>query len=835
MLKKINYLQSFGLFLSVILMSCSLPINNTSTYDNDNKNLNTFKAKSVNRIEENDSNITYVGTWNTVSHANSSDGLYTQTSGELIDDADLLVSYHGEWQSNLNTDAYNNSFKESNSKTITEYNSTSQDLIYSHLTSWNDGYGRKYIESKPIIIDDKNDSVIYSGTNWNQNNFNHYSNANTNYIEIPFSGTNINILGSKNSNSGKINITIRKSSSGTIEKTVNDIDLYNSDEIKSDSIIKIQGLEDDNHIAKIEITNQKNASSNDYLFIFDKAVIYPSVQYKFSGTNIYYSALKDIKGGKVDIIIDNNSPERIDLYSPINNFNIVKEYNNLSSSEHIITIQGTDETNINSLGNIINFAKFITYPNLTTEISTITNYFDLSYIKNSNYGKADLVIFDKDAQGDYIKLDTAKINGVTQNIPYEIDMYNNTTVIEKLNISDLSSQNHAFSLVYKDQKNTNSSGTNINFDKLFIGSRASYNFYGKEINYIATTANNQGKVEIFIDNVSQGIYDLYSSTTEYQQSIFTKTFSSNGNHTIEIRQLDEKNSSSSALNINIDAFDVLIDSATISFGNVSTSIVKSLDIIGSNTVQPKNTETLTVKAYNNAGEEVLDSVSNDKWTWGISSAVNGYITYTGSDNTANFVSTGKEGSVDITACSKLTGLKKSITIDVPDIAPYIIGLSHIGSDLTLPTPTSMDTVTTINASTTTRGFWVKFKDLNDWIIASGCTCSGGTSLKVAYERNDPNISTNSTTFKNIPASQADNYDIYVGGFPIGATLKNYISSRNTIMSTTTNEDVTVTINLVGAESVPLPAGSKGYIIVNARQVNSLNQSVVTRRHRWNFN
>jgi len=828
MLKKNNSFQFLGLFLSFVLISCTSQISNTLNY-NKSKSINTFgfNAKSTNRIEENEPNINYVGTWNIVSDVNSSNASYSQTSGELFDDADSSFFYNNTWDSLSNSDAYNNSYKLSSSEIVIPYSSES--LVYSQaLSSWKNTYGRKYIESNPIAIDDKNTSIVYGGTNWNQNNFTHSSNVNGNYIEIPFSGTNINIFANRNASSGKVNITVKNTSSNIVERTINNFDLYNSEEINSDCAIKIQGLPNDNHIVKIEITDQKNSSSNDYFFKFDKALIYPSVQYKFSGTNISYSALKNIKAGKVDIILDNNLPEQLDLYSPINEF-FIKTFDNLSFSEHTITIQATNEKNSDSLGNIINFEKFIIYPNLSNDIPK-TNHFNLDYIKAPSYGKADLIVFDKDSQGNYTKLDTAKINGLSQNLPYEIDMYNNTDILSTLEISNLSLQKHAFTLVSKGQKNISSSGTNISFDRLFIGSKISYDFYGSEINYIASKGQNQGKLEIFIDGQSQGIYDLYSLTTESQKNIFKKGFGSNGTHNIEIRQLGQKNNLSSGININLDAFEVLVEESTISFGSIANSIARYLDILGETIVTPKTTQVLTVKAYDNAGNEIPDSASKDKWTWNINSALIGYLNYSGSDNTVNFISKGKTGSVDITACSKLTGLKKTVTVQVPDVLPYVKSVSPIGTDLILPTSTPVDTVTNVSFTTALKTFNVTFNDMNDWIITSGCTCSGGTNLKIAYQRNDTSIfANNTTTFKNVPLNQADNYDIYVGGFPSdNTTLRNNISSSSSASVVGSTEDVLVTFKFSNV------SGS-GFIIVNAKQVNLQGVSVVTRRHKWIIN
>ena len=66
------------------------------------------------------------------------------------------------------------------------------------------------------------------------------------------------------------------------------------------------------------------------------------------------------------------------------------------------------------------------------------------------------------------------------------------------------------------------------------GDSASYTFTGTSVSYIAPKAIDQGNVEVFIDNVSQGTFNTYSLNRQVQQVIFNKANLSNGSHTIRV-------------------------------------------------------------------------------------------------------------------------------------------------------------------------------------------------------------------------------------------------------------------------------------------------------------
>lgn len=88
------------------------------------------------------------------------------------------------------------------------------------------------------------------------------------------------------------------------------------------------------------------------------------------------------------------------------------------------------------------------------------------------------------------------------------------------------------------------------------GNSATLTFEGKYIAFLSSLESNRGIVEILLDGVSQGEFDLYSASTARQQIIFSKNDLSEGSHTIEIRVTGKKNPASSGAYVEVDAFEI---------------------------------------------------------------------------------------------------------------------------------------------------------------------------------------------------------------------------------------------------------------------------------------
>lgn len=113
------------------------------------------------------------------------------------------------------------------------------------------------------------------------------------------------------------------------------------------------------------------------------------------------------------------------------------------------------------------------------------------------------------------------------------------------------------------QKNTNANNNFIRVSTLDINDKDISNIKKNNINfkfkqtgikYLATKNNKQIPVEIYLDKIFQGTFNLYSENTLDQQVIFSKDNLENKEHTIEIIPSIEIDPNSIANEINIDAF-----------------------------------------------------------------------------------------------------------------------------------------------------------------------------------------------------------------------------------------------------------------------------------------
>lgn len=84
------------------------------------------------------------------------------------------------------------------------------------------------------------------------------------------------------------------------------------------------------------------------------------------------------------------------------------------------------------------------------------------------------------------------------------------------------------------------------------GSYAYLDFTGRDVAWIAHKAPNRGKAEVWIDGAKVATVDLYSSTTQLRQVVFRKYWASSGGHTIQVKLLGTKNSSSTGTRVDID-------------------------------------------------------------------------------------------------------------------------------------------------------------------------------------------------------------------------------------------------------------------------------------------
>lgn len=81
-------------------------------------------------------------------------------------------------------------------------------------------------------------------------------------------------------------------------------------------------------------------------------------------------------------------------------------------------------------------------------------------------------------------------------------------------------------------------------------------FRGTSFAWVGPKAPSYGRAEVFVDGVSKGIVSQYASSVSYQQTVWSVSGLSEGEHTIVIRPTGTKDSASTGTVIVLDAFDV---------------------------------------------------------------------------------------------------------------------------------------------------------------------------------------------------------------------------------------------------------------------------------------
>jgi hypothetical protein len=62
----------------------------------------------------------------------------------------------------------------------------------------------------------------------------------------------------------------------------------------------------------------------------------------------------------------------------------------------------------------------------------------------------------------------------------------------------------------------------------------SWTFTGRSVAWIVSRASTSGQAYVYVDGTKAATVDLKSSTTQYRQAIWTKSWSSSGKHTVKI-------------------------------------------------------------------------------------------------------------------------------------------------------------------------------------------------------------------------------------------------------------------------------------------------------------
>lgn len=142
-------------------------------------------------------------------------------------------------------------------------------------------------------------------------------------------------------------------------------------------------------------------------------------------------------------------------------------------------------------------------------------------------------------------------------------------IVDNLNssISYIGTWNKEFNGIYKKGSIATSSTKN---------SSASLTFTGSKIEWISTYGKNHGKADVYLDGQKQTTCDLYAASSTKPCTVFSKSWSSAGTHTIVVVVSGSKNVKSTGTRVDLDAIAYTAASPTI------THIPK-----------PSNTPTLT--------------------------------------------------------------------------------------------------------------------------------------------------------------------------------------------------------------------------------------------------
>lgn len=335
-------------FLSLTLAACQTPalqgINNLQ----DNK----FKAKTLlserGTLDSDDFSITYNESW--LYNSPSKEPLWTapptfSTPGAAFEDNTYNIAIpssspppipniaggivaktvlqdtaavSGDWIYNPSAPIKNH-FTDGTPITIDQ--ESASNVLYSE--AFNSATNYKYKTGVGNTI--PNSSITYTGPGWlTKGSYKYNSNPNNDLhntsITFNITGTNVEIYGMKGPNPGWNNLKVTVTdANGNIEQATgydsNNVIIPNLNNISTladqnilGKILKIKALNMGLHTIKIESADASRSQGKpSFMYAFEKAIVYPSIQYTFSNNNIVYKAIKESSGGIVDISVKENN------------------------------------------------------------------------------------------------------------------------------------------------------------------------------------------------------------------------------------------------------------------------------------------------------------------------------------------------------------------------------------------------------------------------------------------------------------------------------------------------------------------------------------------------
>ena len=169
---------------------------------------------------------------------------------------------------------------------------------------------------------------------------------------------------------------------------------------------------------------------------------------------------------------------------------------------------------------------------------------------------------------------------------------------------------------------------------------AELTFVGTGIEVVVVTNGDRGKYEVFIDGVSKGEVDTYSSSTVRKKVIYSNYDLPKGKHTIKLRATATKNPSASRAKVELDAFNVI---------DKTNSVVTGIDItskLGIYTLSKANSKLQMVANIS------PKDVSNDKVNWKVTDSLGNATNLATIDENGLLSINSNNGTIKVTATAK---------------------------------------------------------------------------------------------------------------------------------------------------------------------------------------
>lgn len=272
-------------------------------------------------------------------------------------------------------------------------------------------------------------------------------------------------------------------------------------------------------------TTLYSPSGGRYIF---SVVTGDTVTFTFTGTQATWIGPKYNSFGIADVYLDGNFQGSVDLYSSsVQSQQTLFTAGGLSNTQHTLRIVVTGRKNSSSSDPAVGVDAFIVgVPN--PDAGAYITFVDGT---SSFTQKADLLDFDR---------------GTLTNLQLVGTGYYATTTYEETNPAVVRTGQWFSSGAY---------GGTIIFS-IETGASATLAFTGTQATWYGPKYRDFGIANVFLDGQLQGSVDLYSSTLQSRQSLFTVSGLSNTAHTLRIVVTGKKNNSALNVAVGVDAFDV---------------------------------------------------------------------------------------------------------------------------------------------------------------------------------------------------------------------------------------------------------------------------------------